>query len=167
MLVFRQLFDPTSSTYTYLLGCSATKEALLIDPVFEQARNAPKRVIFSAGEDDRVLRAVQIILDEGIAQPILIGRPDIIRHRAERLGLRFRPGTDVALIDPSSDPRYDRYWSAYHELMERRGVTPDTARAVLRTNSTAIGAIAVHRKDAESLICGTLPEKAFISSGRK
>ena len=82
--------------------------ALQVDPVFEQARSAPKRVIFSAGEDDRVLRAVQIVLDEGIARPILIGRPEIMRRRAERLGLRFQPGIDVELIDPSDDPRYDR-----------------------------------------------------------
>ena len=86
-------------------------------------------MIFSAGEDDRVLRAAQIILDEGMAQPILIGRPEIVRRRAERLGLRFRPGIDFELIDPSNDPRYDRYWGAYHQLMERRGVTePDGAQ---------------------------------------
>ncbi|TAJ41674.1 MAG: NADP-dependent malic enzyme, partial [Reyranella sp.] len=130
------------------------KSGLVMRPVFEQARNAPKRVIFSAGEDDRVLRAVQIILDEGIAQPILIGRPEIIRHRAERLGLRFRPGTDVALIDPSSDPRYDRYWGAYHELMERRGVTEPTARNLVRSSPTLIAALAVKLGDADAMIAG-------------
>ncbi|MBI3195951.1 MAG: NADP-dependent malic enzyme [Rhodospirillales bacterium] len=130
------------------------KSGLVMRPVFEQARNAPKRVIFSAGEDDRVLRAVQIILDEGIAQPILIGRPEIIRHRAERLGLRFRLGTDVALIDPSSDPRYDRYWGAYHELMERRGVTEPTARNLVRSSPTLIAALAVKLGDADAMIAG-------------
>ena len=130
------------------------KSGLVMRPVFEQARSAPMRVIFSAGEDDRVLRAVQIVLDEGIARPILIGRPEIIRHRAERLGLRFRPGTDVELVDPSSDPRYDRYWSAYHELMERRGVTEPTARNLVRSSPTLIAALAVKLGDADAMIAG-------------
>jgi malate dehydrogenase (oxaloacetate-decarboxylating)(NADP+) len=130
------------------------KSGLVMRPVFEQARSGPKRVIFSAGEDDRVLRAVQIILDEGIARPILIGRPDIVRRRAERLGLRFKPGTDVELIDPSDDPRYDRYWGAYHELMERRGVTEPTARNLVRTSPTLIAALAVKLGDADAMIAG-------------
>src|SRR5260370_27535982 len=102
--------------------------------LFEQARSTPKRVIFSAGDDDRILRATQIILDEGIAQPILIGRPEIIRPRAERLGLRFRPGIDVALLDPPYDPRYDRYWRADHPLMGRRRITDPTARNMVRSS---------------------------------
>ncbi|OFX05422.1 MAG: malic enzyme [Alphaproteobacteria bacterium RIFCSPHIGHO2_12_FULL_66_14] len=140
--------------YRQQLSQFVFKSGLVMRPVFDQARNAPKRVIFSAGEDDRVLRAVQIILDEGIAQPILIGRPEIIRHRAERLGLRFRLGTDVALIDPSSDPRYDRYWGAYHELMERRGVTEPTARNLVRSSPTLIAALAVKLGDADAMIAG-------------
>jgi len=130
------------------------KSGLVMRPVFEQARSAPKRVIFSAGEDDRVLRAVQIVLDEGIARPILIGRPEIVRRRAERLGLRFQPGTDVELIDPSDDPRYDRYWGAYHELMERRGVTEPTARNLVRSSPTLIAALAVRLGDADAMIAG-------------
>ena len=130
------------------------KSGLVMRPVFEQARSAPKRVIFSAGEDDRVLRAVQIVLDEGIARPILIGRPEIVRRRAERLGLRFQPGIDVELIDPSDDPRYDRYWGAYHELMERRGVTEPTARNLVRSSPTLIAALAVRLGDADAMIAG-------------
>ncbi len=130
------------------------KSGLIMRPVFEQARSAPKRVIFSAGEDDRVLRAVQIVLDEGIARPILIGRPEIMRRRAERLGLRFQPGIDVELIDPSDDPRYDRYWGAYHELMERRGVTEPTARNLVRSSPTLIAALAVRMGDADAMIAG-------------
>jgi malate dehydrogenase (oxaloacetate-decarboxylating)(NADP+) len=115
--------------YRQQLNQFVFKSGLVMRPVLEQARANPKRVIFSAGEDDRVLRAAQIILDEAIAEPILIGRPEVVRRRAERLGLRFRPGIDAELIDPSSDPRYDRYWGAYHQLMERRGVTePDGAQ---------------------------------------
>ncbi len=130
------------------------KSGLVMRPVFEQARNAPKRVIFSAGEDDRVLRAVQIILDEGIARPILIGRPEVMRRRAERLGLRFRPGVDAELVDPSDDPRYDKYWSAYHALMERRGVTEPTARNLVRSSPTLIAALAVKLGDADAMIAG-------------
>jgi malate dehydrogenase (oxaloacetate-decarboxylating)(NADP+) len=130
------------------------KSGLVMRPVFEQARSSPKRVIFSAGEDDRVLRAVQIMLDEGVAEPILIGRPDVVRRRAERLGLRFRPGLDIALIDPSSDPRYDRYWSTYHQLMERRGVTEPTARNLVRSSPTLIAALAVRLGDADAMIAG-------------
>src|SRR5690349_6170487 len=100
--------------YRQQLSQFVFKSGLVMRPVLEQARANPKRVIFSAGEDDRVLRATQVILDERVAQPILIGRPDVIRRRAERLGLRFLPGTDVELIDPSSDARYDKYWGAYH-----------------------------------------------------
>ncbi|HYC65517.1 MAG TPA: NADP-dependent malic enzyme [Reyranellaceae bacterium] len=130
------------------------KSGLVMRPVFEQARRSPKRVIFSAGEDDRVLRATQIMLDEGVAQPILIGRPDVIRRRAERLGLRFRLGTDVALIDPSDDPRYDKYWGAYHEIMERRGVSVPTAKNLVRTSPTLIAALAVKLGDADAMIAG-------------
>ena len=130
------------------------KSGLVMRPVFEQARRAPKRVIFSAGEDDRVLRATQIVLDEKLAVPMLIGRPDIIRRRAERLGLRFRPGVDVELIDPSSDPRYDKYWQAYHQLMERRGVTEPTARNLVRSSPTLIAALAVKLGDADAMIAG-------------
>ena len=130
------------------------KSGLAMRPVFEQARRQPKRVIFSAGEDDRVLRATQIMLDEGVARPILIGRPDIIRRRAERLGLRFRPGTDVELVDPSNDPRYEKYWSTYHELMERRGVTVPTAKNLVRTSPTLIAALAVKLGDADAMIAG-------------
>ncbi len=140
--------------YRQQLSQFVFKSGLVMRPVFEQARSAPKRVIFSAGEDDRVLRAVQAVLDEGIAQPILIGRPEIVRRRAERLGLRFQPGVDVELVDPSSDPRYDRYWGAYHELMERRGVTEPTARNLVRSSPTLIAALAVVLGDADAMIAG-------------
>jgi malate dehydrogenase (oxaloacetate-decarboxylating)(NADP+) len=140
--------------YREQLGQFVFKSGLVMRPVFEQARSAPKRVIFSAGEDDRVLRATQIILDERVALPILIGRPEIVKRRAERLGLRFRPGIDVELIDPSNDPRYDRYWGAYHDLMERRGVTEPTARNLVRSSPTLIAALAVKLGDADAMIAG-------------
>jgi malate dehydrogenase (oxaloacetate-decarboxylating)(NADP+) len=95
-----------------------------------------------------------VILDERVALPILIGRPEIIRRRAERLGLRFRPGTDCELIDPSSDSRYDTYWGTYHQMMERRGVTIPTARNLVRSSPTLIAALAVHLGDADAMIAG-------------
>jgi malate dehydrogenase (oxaloacetate-decarboxylating)(NADP+) len=140
--------------YRQQLSQFVFKSGLAMRPVFEQARSAPKRVIFSAGEDDRVLRATQIMLDERIAVPVLIGRPEVVHRRAERLGLRFKPGTDVELIDPASDPRYDRYWSAYHALMQRRGVTEPTARNLVRSSPTLIAALAVRLGDADAMIAG-------------
>ena len=140
--------------YRQQLSQFVFKSGLVMRPVFEQARNAPRRVIFSAGEDDRVLRAVQIVIDEHLAQPILIGRPEVVKRRAERLGLRFRPGIDAELIDPSNDPRYDKYWNAYHQMMERRGVTEPTARNLVRSSPTLIAALAVKLGDADAMIAG-------------
>jgi malate dehydrogenase (oxaloacetate-decarboxylating)(NADP+) len=141
--------------YRSKLDGSVFKSAMMMRPVFEASRMASRRIIFAEGEDERVLRAANAMLEETTDKPILIGRPDVIARRCERAGLPIRPDRDFEIINPQSDARYRDYWQTYHELMERRGVTPDTARAVLRTNSTAIAAIAVHRKDAESLICGT------------
>ena len=95
------------------------------------------------------------MLEETTEVPILIGRPEVIAKRLERAGLSIKPGTDFELVNPQDDPRYRDYWQSYHQIMQRRGVTPDLARAILRTNTTAIGAIMVHRGDADSLICGT------------
>ena len=105
-----------------------------------------------------MLRAAQAILEETTETPILIGRPDVITHRCERLGLSIRPGQDFQVVNPENDPRYYDYWTSYHALMQRRGVTPDIAKAIMRTNTTAIGAIMVHRGDADCLICGTFGE---------
>ncbi len=142
------------TAYRDQLGQFVFRSGLVMRPVFDQARRDTKRVIFSAGEDDRVLRATQVLLDEKLCQPILIGRPDIIRRRMARLGLRFRPGVDVDLVDPSSDPRFDAYWGLYHQLMERRGVTEPTARNLVRSSPTLIGALAVRRGDADAMIAG-------------
>ncbi len=141
--------------YRKKLDGSVFKSALIMRPVFEAARQATRRIIFAEGEDERVLRAANAMLEETTDKPILIGRPDVIATRCERAGLPIRPDRDFEIINPQSDARYRDYWQTYHELMERRGVTPDTARAVLRTNTTAIAAIAVQRGDADSLICGT------------
>ncbi|GGE19662.1 phosphate acetyltransferase [Primorskyibacter flagellatus] len=144
--------------YREKLRSSVFKSALLMRPVFEAARTASRRLVFSEGEDERVLRAAQAILEDTTEQPILIGRPEVIESRCERAGLKIRPGTDFTIVNPENDPRYRDYWGTYHEIMARRGVTPDLARAIMRTNTTAIGAVMVHREEADCLICGTFGE---------
>lgn len=146
------------AAYKQQLNASVFKSALLMRPVFEAAATAARRIVFAEGEDERVLRAAQAILEETTEQPILIGRPEVIERRCERYGLTVRPGRDLHIVNPENDPRYRDYWGTYHELMARRGVTPDLARAIMRTNSTAIGAVMVHREEADSLICGTFGE---------
>ncbi|MCB2125821.1 MAG: NADP-dependent malic enzyme, partial [Rhodobacteraceae bacterium] len=141
--------------YKRKLDGSVFRSALLMRPVFEAARSAMRKIVFAEGEDERVLRAANAMLEETTDRPILIGRPEVIERRCERAGLPIRPGRDFEIVNPENDPRYRDYWGSYHELMARQGVTPDLARAILRTNTTAIGAIAVHRGDADSLICGT------------
>jgi len=141
--------------YKQNLDSSVFKSALLMRPVFENARSASRRIVFAEGEDERVLRASQAILEETTEKPILIGRPEVIETRCERYGLKIRPKSDFEVVNPENDPRYRDYWNTYHELMARQGVTPDIARAIMRTNTTAIGAVMVHRDEADSLICGT------------
>jgi len=144
--------------YQHKLESSVFKSALVMRPVFEAAATSTRRIVFAEGEDERVLRAAQAILEETSENPIVIGRPAVIELRCEQLGLAIRPDRDFAIVNPENDPRYRDYWGTYHELMARRGVTPDLARAIMRTNTTAIGAVMVHREEADSLICGTFGE---------
>ena len=141
--------------YRRQLDGSVFRSALIMRPVFDAARTSTRTIIFAEGEDERVLRAANAMLEEMTAKPILIGRPEVIATRCERAGLPIRPDRDFEIVNPESDRRYRDYWGSYHELLERQGVTPDTARAIIRTNSTAIAAVAVHRGDADSMICGT------------
>ena len=140
--------------YRQALDGSVFKSALIMRPVFEAARTSTRTIIFAEGEDERVLRAANAMLEEMTVKPILIGRPEVIATRCERAGLPIRPDRDFEVVNPESDRRYRDYWGSYHELLERQGVTPDTARSIIRTNSTAIAAVAVHRGDADSMICG-------------
>ncbi|UWR23189.1 NADP-dependent malic enzyme [Sulfitobacter sp. S190] len=144
--------------YRQKLDGSVFKSALLMRPVFEAARATPRRIVFAEGEDERVLRAAQAMVEETTERPILIGRPEVIEKRIARAGLTIRLGDQVDLVNPENDPRYRDYWETYHNLLARRGVSPDIARAVMRTNTTAIGAVMVHRGEADSLICGTFGE---------
>ncbi|MFT7192218.1 MAG: malate dehydrogenase (oxaloacetate-decarboxylating)(NADP+), partial [Dinoroseobacter sp.] len=143
------------ATYKTSLDASVFKSALIMRPVFEAAATAERRIVFAEGEDERVLRAAMTMLEETTDVPILIGRPDVIEARAERAGLPVRPGRDFQLVNPENDPRYRDYVDTYHSIMSRRGVAPDLARAVMRTNTTAIAAVMVQRGEADSLICGT------------
>ena len=143
------------AAYKATLDGSVFKSAMIMRPVFEAAATATRKIVFAEGEDERVLRAANAMIEETTDKPILIGRPEVIATRAERAGLSIRPGRDFEIVNPENDPRYRDYWGTYHSLMARRGVTPDLARAVMRTNTTAIAAVMVQRGEADSMICGT------------
>jgi malate dehydrogenase (oxaloacetate-decarboxylating)(NADP+) len=132
------------------------KTGFVMRPVFDQARADPRRVTYTDGEEERVLRAVQAALDEGLARPILIGRRAVVQSRIDRLGLRLRLDENVELVDPERDDRYQEYWNDYYRLMARNGVSPDLARRVVRTRTTVIGAMMLRRGDTDAMICGTV-----------
>jgi malate dehydrogenase (oxaloacetate-decarboxylating)(NADP+) len=133
---------------------------LFMKPIFTIAKNAVAsggrtRIVFAEGEEERVLRAVQVVIDEKLATPIVIGRPAVIEKRLERFGLRMRVGTDFELVNPEFDPRYRDYWETYHRLAARRGVTEQYAKIEMRRRLTLIGAMMIHKGDADGMICGT------------
>jgi len=140
--------------YYNRLSAFVYRSTMVMKPVFEKARGAPKRVVYAEGEEERVLRAVQVVVDEGLAQPVLIGRREVVRRRLDKLDLRLRMHEDFELCDPEDDPRYREYWTLYQQIMGRKGVSPDTARTVVRTDTTVIGALMVKRGEADALICG-------------
>ncbi|MCH7343058.1 NADP-dependent malic enzyme [Pelomonas sp. CA6] len=147
------------AAYQEQLSRFVYQTGMFMRPVFaaakaETAQGRPARVIYAEGEDERVLRAVQVALDEGLAAPTLIGRPEVIAMRIQRAGLRLKLGQDVAVIDPENDPRFRRYWESYHQIMGRNGVTPEMAKAAVRRSATTIGALAILLGDADAMICG-------------
>ncbi len=144
------------AAYREKLSQFVFRSGLVMKPIFDRARHDPRRIVYAEGEDERVLRAVQTVIDEQIVQPILIGRRAVVEKRIERLGLRLKIGETVELCDPESDPRYHEYWTHYHRLTERKGITPDDARTIVRTRNTVIGCLMVKRGEAEALICGTV-----------
>jgi len=132
---------------------------MVMRPVYDAAKAvAPqaKRVAYAEGEDERVLRAAQIAIDDRLAMPILIGRPAVIEQRIQKAGLRMRLGADVQCVNPEDDPRFRQYWEAYHRLMARNGVTVEAAKAAVRRSSTIIAALMVHLGDADAMLCGAL-----------
>ncbi len=140
------------------------RSGMVMKPVFARAQGAGKRIVFADGEHERVLRATQVLLEDRTAVPILIGRPEIIQHQVEKFGMSITPGKDFEVINPQHDPRYREYVDLFHSLVGRKGVTPDTARTIVRTNTTVIGALAVQRGDADALICGL--QRQFIKHVR-
>ena len=132
------------------------RSGLVMKHLFDRAREDVQRVAYAEGEETQVLRTVRIVVDDGLARPILIGRRRVVEMRIERLGLRLRLDKDVELCDPEDDPRYREYWTLYHQLAERRGVTPDAAREIVRTRTTVIAALMVARGEADAMICGVV-----------
>ena len=142
--------------YRAQLDAFVYHSGFIMKPVFAAAKERPKRVVFSEGEDERVLRAVQVVLEEGLAQPILIGRPTVVEKRIQQYGLRLKIGEDFQLINPEWDPeRYRRYWSEYHRLAERKGITEQYAKIEMRRRQTLIGSMMIHYGEADGMICGT------------
>ncbi|WP_070988141.1 NADP-dependent malic enzyme [Halofilum ochraceum] len=140
--------------YNNRLQAFVYRSTMVMKPVFEKARQSPKRVVFADGEQERVLRAIQVVVDEQLGVPIVIGRREVVRRRINRLDLRLEMDTDFELCDPEDDPRYREYWTLYHQCMARKGVSPDTARTIVRTNNTVIAALMVKRGEADGMICG-------------
>ncbi len=149
------------AAYKERLNAFIWRSGLLMKPVFDRARAGRKRLVFAEGEDERVLRAVQVVVDEGLAEPILVGRPEVVAHNIDKLGLRIELDKHFSLTNPESDPRYQDYWRGYHGLMERHGVSPDLARTIIRTNTTVIASMMVHREEADAMICGTYGHYAW------
>lgn len=141
-------------TYRATLNAQVFKSHAVMRGVFEAARMSKRKIVFAEGEDDRVLRATRTIREELDTVPVLIGRADVVEARIEREGLGLSRGKDFEIVDPQDDPRYREYWTAYHALMKRKGVSPELARTVLRTNPTAIAALMVERGEADSMVCG-------------
>jgi malate dehydrogenase (oxaloacetate-decarboxylating)(NADP+) len=140
--------------YAAQLERFAFRSGLVMKPVFAKAKTQPVRVIYAEGEDERVLHATQVVLEEKLARPILVGRPSVVEARIKRFGLAIRAGKDFDLINPEDDPRYRSYVQSYIGAAGRHGVTPDAARTVVRTNATVIAALAVIRGEADAMICG-------------
>jgi len=139
----------------------AYRSGAFMRPLFTHAKTLVReggkaRIVFSEGEDERVLRAVQAVVDEKLAKPILVGRPAVLQARIEKFGLRLRLGEDVQVTNPEFDARFHRYWTTYWELMSRRGISKEMARVEMRRSMTLIGAMMVHLGDADGLICGTV-----------
>jgi malate dehydrogenase (oxaloacetate-decarboxylating)(NADP+) len=135
---------------------------LLMKPVFAAAKKAPRRIVYAEGEEERVLRAVQVVVDEGLARPILVGRPQVLEQRIERFGLRIEPGRDFEVINPERDPqRYRSYWEEYYRLTERKGVSQTYAKIEMRRRHTLIGAMMIHMGEADGMLCGTFGTHAL------
>ena len=143
------------SAYREQISNFVYHSGFVMKPVFAAAKAAPRRIIYAEGEDERVLHAAQTVIDENLAQPILVGRPEVIEMRIKRAGLRLVPGKDFEVVNPENDPRYKEVWQDYYKIMRRKGVSPDDARSHVRQSTTLIGAMLLRRGDGDALLCGT------------
>jgi malate dehydrogenase (oxaloacetate-decarboxylating)(NADP+) len=132
------------------------QSGFVMKPLFTAAKQAPRKVVYADGEEERILRAAQVVVDEAMARPVLIGRPDVIARRAERLGLRLKRDQDYDLVDPNQDPRYRDYCAEYHRVAARHGVTPEMAKLDMRRQPAVIGAMLMHMGEADAMVCGML-----------
>ena len=148
-------------TYREQLQQFVYHSGIIMKPVFAAAKQIDKRIVYAEGEDERVLRAVQVVVDEQLARPILIGRPEVIEHRIQKCGLRIRSGVDFELCNPQMDSRYKDFWQTYLQLTERKGVSPDYAQIEMRRRHTLIGAMMIHKGDADGMLCGTFGTHAL------
>jgi malate dehydrogenase (oxaloacetate-decarboxylating)(NADP+) len=130
------------------------KSGLMMKPVFDKARSNPKTVVYAEGEDERVLRTVRTVLDDKLAKPILIGRPEVVERRIKKIGIDLTIGKDFELVNPQSDTRFKEYWSLYHKILQRKGVTPEIAKGIVRTRSSVIAALMVKRGEADAMLAG-------------
>jgi malate dehydrogenase (oxaloacetate-decarboxylating)(NADP+) len=146
---------PDLDAYTQRLNEFVYHSGHIMRPIFAAAKVAPKRIVYAEGEDERVLRAVQLVVDDRIARPILVGRPAVLEKRIERFGLRLKAGEHFDVVNPEWDARYRDYWTEYHRLTERRGVSASYAKIEMRRRHTLIGAMLIHRGEADGMICGT------------
>ncbi|MBI4996268.1 MAG: NADP-dependent malic enzyme, partial [Rhodocyclales bacterium] len=142
--------------YREKLNSFVYHSGFVMKPVFAAAKKSPKRIVYCEGEDERTLRAIQAVLDEGLAQPVVIGRPEVIQNRIERAGLRLSAGRDFEVINPDSDPRYKELWQEYHQMRGRQGITPEIAKQRLRSDNTLIGCMLLKRGDVDGVLCGTV-----------
>jgi malate dehydrogenase (oxaloacetate-decarboxylating)(NADP+) len=147
--------------YRESLSQFVTNTGLFMRPLFMGAKAAPKRIAYAEGEDERVLRAVQIAIDEGIAYPILVGRPEVITQRAERAGLRLQPGVNCEIVNPGKDDRFRAYCDTYHKLRARDGISPELAKVVVRRSNSLIATLLVKMGDADGMICGVIGRYDF------
>ena len=149
------------AAYQQQLSQFVYHSGLIMRPVFAAAKKNPSRVVFCEGEDERVLRAVQVVVDEGVAKPILIARPEVLNPRIEKFGLRIRPGHDFEMVNPNDDPRFRDYWEEYYALVQRKGVSVEYAKREVTRRTTLIGSLMVRRGDADAMLCGTIADHSL------
>jgi len=142
--------------YNERLSQFVFRSGFVMKPIFEQAKVLHKRLVLAEGEGHRVLQATQQIVDDGVASPILIGRPDVIDNRIQQLGLRIEPGKDFEIVNPQQDDRFRKYWHEYHKIMGRQGVSPEEAKTVVQSSNTAIASLMLRLNDADAMLCGTI-----------